>query len=78
MGFVALLFLAVGLSMDACAVSICKGLAMKKATITGSPVPHCSFVRLYRIRVLLLIPVSSSTCAGVKLPASAATMAPGV
>lgn len=33
MGFVALLLLAVGLSMDACAVSICKGLAMKKATI---------------------------------------------
>jgi putative Mn2+ efflux pump MntP len=33
MGFVELLILAVGLSMDACAVSICKGLAMKKATI---------------------------------------------
>ena len=32
MGIVELLFLAVGLSMDACAVSICKGLAMKKAT----------------------------------------------
>ncbi len=32
MGFVELLILAVGLSMDACAVSICKGLAMKKAT----------------------------------------------
>lgn len=27
------LLLAVGLSMDACAVSICKGLAMKKATL---------------------------------------------
>lgn len=33
MGFVELLLLAVGLSMDACAVSICKGLAMKKATL---------------------------------------------
>ena len=31
MGFVALLLLAVGLSMDAFAVSICKGLSMKKA-----------------------------------------------
>ena len=33
MGLGALLLLAVGLSMDACAVSICKGLSMKKATI---------------------------------------------
>ena len=33
MGFVELLLLAVGLSMDAFAVSICKGLSMKKATI---------------------------------------------
>ena len=33
MGFVELLILAVGLSMDACAVSICKGLAMQKATL---------------------------------------------
>ena len=33
MGIVELLLLAVGLSMDACAVSICKGLAMKKATL---------------------------------------------
>ena len=33
MGIVELLFLAVGLSMDACAVSICKGLAMRKATL---------------------------------------------
>lgn len=32
MGFVELLLLAVGLSMDAFAVSICKGLSMKKAT----------------------------------------------
>ena len=31
MGFLELLFLAVGLSMDAFAVSICKGLSMKKA-----------------------------------------------
>ena len=30
MGFAELLLLAVGLSMDACAVSICKGLCMKK------------------------------------------------
>ena len=35
MGFVELLLLAVGLSMDAFAVSICKGLAMKKATLRG-------------------------------------------
>lgn len=33
MGFAELLLLAVGLSMDAFAVSICKGLSMKKATI---------------------------------------------
>lgn len=33
MGITEILFLAVGLSMDACAVSICKGLAMKKATL---------------------------------------------
>ena len=32
MGFAELLLLAVGLSMDAFAVSICKGLSMKKAT----------------------------------------------
>ena len=31
MGFIELLILAIGLSMDAFAVSICKGLAMKKA-----------------------------------------------
>ena len=33
MGFLELLLLAVGLSMDAFAVSICKGLSMKKATL---------------------------------------------
>lgn len=33
MGFGELMLLAVGLSMDAFAVSICKGLAMKKATL---------------------------------------------
>ena len=33
MGITELFFLAVGLSMDAFAVSICKGLAMKKATL---------------------------------------------
>lgn len=33
MGFAELLLLAVGLSMDAFAVSICKGLAMKRATL---------------------------------------------
>ena len=32
MGILELVLLALGLSMDACAVSICKGLAMKKAT----------------------------------------------
>ena len=35
MGFVELFLLAVGLSMDAFAVSICKGLAMKKAGAKG-------------------------------------------
>lgn len=35
MGFGELLLLAVGVSMDAFAVSICKGLAMKKATLGG-------------------------------------------
>ncbi|MBE5934247.1 MAG: manganese efflux pump [Lachnospiraceae bacterium] len=35
MGLIELLLLAVGLSMDAFAVSICKGLAMKKADIKG-------------------------------------------
>ena len=33
MGFFALVLLAVGLSMDAFAVSVCKGLSMKKAGI---------------------------------------------
>ena len=36
MGFVELFFLAVGLSMDAFAVSVCKGLGMKKATLKAS------------------------------------------
>ena len=35
MGFGELFLLAVGVSMDAFAVSICKGLAMKKATLGG-------------------------------------------
>ena len=35
MGFGELLLLAVGVSMDAFAVSICKGLAMKRATLGG-------------------------------------------
>ncbi len=35
MGFGELLFLAVGLSMDAFAVSVCKGLSMKKANLKG-------------------------------------------
>lgn len=35
MGLFELLLLAVGVSMDAFAVSICKGLAMKKATLKG-------------------------------------------
>ena len=35
MGIFELLLLGVGLSMDAFAVSICKGLAMKKATLKG-------------------------------------------
>lgn len=37
MGFVELLLLAVGLSMDAFAVSICKGLAMKKSILNAVP-----------------------------------------
>lgn len=36
MGFIELFLLAVGLSMDAFAVSICKGLSVKKATIRQS------------------------------------------
>ena len=36
MGFLELLILAVGVSMDAMAVSICKGLAMKKADLRGA------------------------------------------
>lgn len=36
MGFFELLLLAIGLSMDAFAVSICKGLAMKKASLKGA------------------------------------------
>ena len=36
MGIGELLLLALGLSMDAFAVSICKGLAMKKATVQAS------------------------------------------
>lgn len=35
MGIAELLLLAVGVSMDAFAVSICKGLAMKRATVKG-------------------------------------------
>lgn len=35
MGFLELFILAVGLSMDAFAVSVCKGLSMKKADIKG-------------------------------------------
>jgi putative Mn2+ efflux pump MntP len=38
MGFTALFLLAVGLSMDAFAVSICKGLSMKKAGIRESSI----------------------------------------
>lgn len=33
MGFVEVLFIAVGLSMDACAVAICKGLAMPRLVV---------------------------------------------
>ena len=33
MGFVELLLLAIGLSMDAFAVSICKGLSLKKTDL---------------------------------------------
>ena len=36
MGFLELLLLAVGLSMDAFAVSVCKGLSMKKASLKAS------------------------------------------
>ena len=38
MGFAELLLLAVGLSMDAFAVSICKGLSMKKATLKAGAI----------------------------------------
>lgn len=43
MGFGELLLLAVGVSMDAFAVSICKGLAMKKATLGGMATVGCWF-----------------------------------
>lgn len=36
MGLIEIIFLAVGLAMDAFAVSICKGLAMKKATFKNA------------------------------------------
>ena len=38
MGFFELFLLSVGLSMDACAVSICKGLSMKKASLKAGAV----------------------------------------
>ena len=38
MGLAELFLLAVGLSMDAFAVSVCKGLAMKKATVKASAI----------------------------------------
>lgn len=38
MGFFELFFLAVGLSMDAFAVSVCKGLAMKKCSLKNASV----------------------------------------
>lgn len=38
MGFAELLLLAVGLSMDAFAVSVCKGLSMKKATLKAGAI----------------------------------------
>ena len=37
-GFFELFLLAVGLSMDACAVSICKGLSMKKASLKAGAI----------------------------------------
>ena len=43
MGVVELLFLAVGLSMDAFAVSVCKGLAMKKAGAKEICIVGCWF-----------------------------------
>ena len=43
MGFGELFLLAVGLSMDAFAVSICKGLAVKKATFLESAICGCWF-----------------------------------
>lgn len=38
MGLISLIFLAVGLAMDAFAVSICKGLAMKKLSIKNAAI----------------------------------------
>ena len=43
MVFGELLLLAIGLSMDAFAVSICKGLSMKKATLKASAICGCWF-----------------------------------
>lgn len=42
MGLIELFILSVGLSMDAFAVSICKGLAMRKVTLK-----ECSKVGIY-------------------------------
>ena len=36
MGLIEVIILAVGLAMDAFAVSVCKGLAMKKATLKNA------------------------------------------
>ena len=43
MGIWELLLLAVGVSMDAFAVSVCKGLAMKKASLKGCAICGCWF-----------------------------------
>ena len=43
MGFLEIFLLAVGLSMDAFAVSICKGLAVKKASLKESTICGAGF-----------------------------------
>ena len=54
MGVIELLILAVGLSMDAFAVSVCKGLAMKKAgrSFASSAAGSAVFRRSCRLSVI--------------------------
>ena len=52
MGIIELLLLAVGLSMDAFAVSVCKGLAMRRASLRG-----CMICGLWFVGFQMLMPM---------------------